>query len=366
MFGPPGPGRPERRKMKIQIKRDHLLDILASARKAVSRTPIDTLANGILLKAEGSQITAFATDLEIGIKSSTIANIIEPGEIGVPVKLLDIVRKITEPDLVLEVKDNKLVLKYGKSNAHLSTYDPKDFPVFPETVSSTFTMDAGELKKAIDAVVYAAAGKCEYRPVFEGLYFDAKDGQINFVGTDTHRLALKTISGAGVPDGGVIIPAKSLKQLSSFLSDGNVNIAIEENQAIFNYGNTVLMTRLISGEYINYRQVIREKHNTKVTVETERVLAALERAEVLTENNIINVHVVDRLVLSVQTERGKLNEEIPAEVEGDRLKIKVNIAYLIEALKRFTGKVTLGMAGELSPIFLWNDNSYFSVVLPIR
>lgn len=352
--------------MKIQIKRDHLLDVLASARKAVSRTPIDALANGIFLKAEDSQVTAFATDLEIGIKSSTVANVIEPGEIGVPVKLLDIVRKITEPDLVLEVKDGKLILQYGKSNAHLSTYNPNDFPVFPETVSSTFTMDAEELKKAIDAVVYAAASKCESRPVFEGIYFESKDGQLNFVATDAHRLALRTISGVGVPDGKVIIPGKSLKQLNSFLTDGNIDIAIEENQLIFNYGNTVLMTRLISGEYVNYRQVVRESHTTKVTVETEQLSPALERAEVLTENNIINIDIVDMLVLSVQTERGKLKEEISAEVEGDKLKIKVNIAYLIEALKRFTGKVTLGLAGELGPIFLWNDDKYISVVLPIR
>jgi DNA polymerase-3 subunit beta len=365
--------------MKFVCDRENFLDALQVVQRAVSlKNPLPILS-GIKFEAEENKVFLTATDLEIGIRSSAPAEILEPGNAVLPARYItELIRRL--PDIPIFIESDALTgsvaVKYGQSEASINGFPAGEFPDFPLPVSEfNFNIAADTLKEAIRQVVFAAATD-ENRPVFTGVLFEIQEGRLQVVATDTHRLAWRRIPLENCEDLDInlIIPGKTLNELVKIIGspDSLVRITVTENQVLFNTGDTCLISRLIGGQFPNYRQVIPQEHITKVRLKTKDLADATERASLLTKegSSVIKLHLNDNvLIITVNTEAGRVREELPVYQEGEPLQFAFNARYLSDILRVIgSEEIIMEFTGPLSPGIIKpaGDKEYLSLLLPVR
>ncbi len=365
--------------MKFACDKENLLTAVQIVQRAVSlKNPLPILG-GIKFETENERVVLSATDLEMGIRCSFNAEITESGSSVLPAKVIsELIRRL--PDLPIFIESDSLTgsttVKYGQSEASINGYPVEEFPDFPMPESEIkFILPGAVLKDMVRQVVYAAATD-ENRPVFTGVLLEAGGGEMSMVATDTHRLAWRKINLEEYQDLNInlIIPGKTLNELVkiSGSAEQNIQITVTENQVLFNNGDVCLISRLIGGQFPNYRQVIPGEYISRIRVSTRELAEATERAALLTRDGspIIRLKISDNtLVVSVNTEAGRVREEIPIYQEGEPLQFAFNARYLSDALKMIGSEdVNIEFTGPLSPGILRpvSDIEYLSLLLPVR
>lgn len=364
--------------MKFLIDKEHLNFAIQNVQRAISpRSPLPILS-GILFECGGGLLKLTATDMEMSVNSSVKAEISEPGELVIPARYItDFAKKL--PDVPIEfetVGGGKLVtIRYGQSEFNINGYSASDFPVLQVPGGEfTFSMDAGSLKDIIRKVIYASSND-DSRPVFTGVLFEIQGNEAVMVATDTFRLALKKFMiDTTAPDFiNVIIPGKTLNEAMRVMgTDEPVSVTLSKNHIMFETGNTVITSRLISGRFPSYRQVIPENFVCIVKAPVKNLIESADRASLLAgeRNSLVMFQSVpEGIVLSVRTENGWIREDIPASIEGESLDILFNVRYLSDVLRSCEGEsILIKLTGTYTPALIAppDDDHYVSVIVPAR
>lgn len=364
--------------MKIFCSKDALLSGVNAVQRAVSnKNPLPVL-QGILIQAENQSLQFAATDLEMGIRCDVPAQVIEAGTMIVPAKLFaEVVRKLPDTTISLEERDKAIIICYYQSEIVLNGYDPEEFPLLPDLIEPlSFSLPTIIFKNMIKQTIFSCAS--EDRPVFNGLLLQIEGSNIRLVATDTHRLAYiisEITNSEGLCFSG-IIPSKTLTEIYRLLRDEDevLTIRYSNNQVVFQFGSIYLVSRLIEGQFPNYKQVIPQTCETKVNLSVKEFLEAVERASLLSRDksgaNIIRINVdSNELRIDQTTELGKISEQIGIQMEGKDVKIAFNAKFLIDALKVIdSDQILFELSGPYSPgVMRPLDNpNYIYLVLPVR
>lgn len=363
--------------MKIRVTQSKLANALTLVgRVASTRTALPVLAN-VLLKVSKNTITLVATNLEIAITQTIAGKIDRPGAITIPARLLsDFVSSLPDEPIDIELKENRLHISTSNYNSAINGVPAEEFPTLPTiTDGKTLVVAAPELKRAIQQTVLAA-GTDETRPVLTGSYLHTDGDQVFMAATDSYRLAEKRLEVKTKEKFNLIVPASALGDVLRIIGDdsGEVTITYNDSQVQFVLGDSQLITRQIDGEFPAYRQLIPDKSDVELTVDSQdfanitkvAALFARESAGSVTLSADSKTQKVS--IKSVASQVGENTSEAAAKVEGDG-QVTLNSRYLIDALNVIdSGKVIFRFSGKVSPCVLMpaTVGGYTHIIMPLK
>ncbi len=360
--------------MKLSIDRLELLEVLNKAKAATEKKSALPILNNFLLVAQKNKLIVKATDLENYLTFPLKADIQQEGKALVNAdKLTSITKNLSSAEVQLNLKDDVLHIKGGRSYFKLTNVEPEDFPEFPQ-VNVEAILPAYDLKVGIEKVEYAIS-KEDSRYALQGMYIHGSDGETHFVGSDGHRLALYKANYRFEYD--LLIPRKSLKVLHALLKDhlGDVEIGKDESFAHFKGEDWTLSVRLLEGEYPDYNSVIPKEFNHIALVYKDELINGIKRLSAIAESSAFPVKLTfssNLLILEIsEPEYGEGKDEIDIEYSDEPIEIGFNGKYLLEALDSFeTDKVFIKMIDPDSAVVIESEDfqkdPYMCLIMPMR
>ena len=311
-----------------------------------------------------------------------IIKVTEKGSIVLQAKVFsEIVRKLPTNEVTIEVASGlQTHIHSGKSEFHLIGSDAEDYPILPEVKNDyLFTLPADLMKSIIRETVFAVSQQ-ETRPILTGVHWEAKDGGLSCVATDSHRLARRLTVPEEMPElpFSIVIPGKSLQELNKILPDASesVDIVITDQQVLFKIRNVLFYSRLLEGNYPDTSRLIPSEYKTSITVNGRSLLQAIDRASLLARderNNIVRFSADESQVIEISSnspEVGKVEELLEAiNLSGEELKISFSAKYMMDALKAIDGQdVSIHFTGAMRPFILKSvdDDTILQLILPVR
>jgi DNA polymerase-3 subunit beta len=366
--------------MKLSITKDQIIAGLQAVQNVVStRTTLPILSN-VLLRAEGDHVEFTATDLDVTVVCKVEAKVAKPGATTLPVKkLFGIVRELTG-EIEIEVDEKNVAsLRSGSSFFKIHGLSADEFPPLPQFKDEKkFSLPQENIRSMIKKTSFAVSTD-ESRYVLNGIFVSLKDGKMTLVATDGRRLALvdEEVEISEKTAGEFIVPAKAINELNRLLQDkGEVEIKFGENQASFALKqekgfSTVIITKLIEGNYPNYRQVIPGETKERIALSREELVQALRRAEIMTSEKANSVKLnfgKNQLTITANSpEIGEARETIAINYKGKEIAIAFNPRYLIDPLNALANdEVFIELIDELSPGVLKINGPFLYVVMPMR
>src|SRR5256712_11414977 len=367
--------------MNLTISKEQIINGLQAVQGVVStRTTLPILSN-VLMRAENGRLEFTATDLDVTIASAVDASVKKPGASTVPVKrLFGIVRELNNAEIDLAVDDKNICsIQSGASFYKINGLSAEEFPPLPQFKEEKKVVLPQETLKGMMKKTSFAVSTDESRYVLNGILITLKDHKMTMVATDGRRLALVDEE-ADISDqsqGEFIVPAKAVNELNRLLQDkGEIEIRYAENQASFTLkdekGSSVLiLTKLIEGNYPNYRQVIPAETKERVGLPREEFLHALRRAEIMTSEKANSVKMnfgKNKLEITANSpEVGEAKETLAINYKGPEMAIAFNPKYMIDPLNALPNdEVFLELIDELSPGVLKINGPFLYVVMPMR
>ena len=366
--------------MNLTISKDQIIAGLQSVQNVVStRTTLPILSN-VLLRAEDNHLEIIATDLDVTVSCKVEAKITKPGATTLPVKkLFGIVRELNG-EIEIETDDKHIAsVRSGSSFFKIHGLAADEFPPLPQFKDDKKVLISQETIRGMLKKTSFAVSTDESRYVLNGIFISLKEGKMTFVATDGRRLALvdEEVELAEKVVGEFIVPAKAVNELTRLLQDkGSVEIKFGENQASVALQNengfsVLLITKLIEGNYPNYRQVIPGEAKERITLAREEFQQALRRAEIMTSEKTNSVKLAfgkNALTITANSpEVGEAREIIAINYKGKEFAIAVNPRYLIDPLAALTeDEVYLELIDELSPGVVKINGPFLYVVMPMR
>jgi len=372
--------------MKIKIERKELLTGIQRVQGVVEKRNTMPILSHILMEAQREKIALFATDLEIGIQGTYPAEILEPGRLTFSArKLYEIIREFPEGKVEITGEENNwVVIQSGKSHFRIVGLPPEEFPTPPASDAETkIPIDAPAISDLIRRTLYAS-GENDARYILNGILVQLQDmggkkKQIRFVATDGHRLSLAEVPitlESSLPEQNIIVPKKAILEMKKALDEGGdegaPELAIGKNQLVFRRGAFILTSRLMEGNYPNYRQVIPNGNDKKVSVSRGALEGGLRRVSLLAreKTNAVKFQLEKGRILlnSNNPEMGEANEEVTASFTGEGFSTGFNARYLLDALSVLEGEeATLEFKDALSPCLIKEEGKGFlAVVMPMR
>ena len=366
--------------MKITIAKDQIIAGLQAVQNVVStRTTLPILSN-VLIKADKGRVEFTATDLDVTVSCSVEAKVEKSGSTTVPVKkLFGIVRELNGEIEIETDEKNVTSIRSGGSFFKIHGLAADEFPPLPKFKDDKKVALPQETVRAMLKKTSFAVSTDESRYVLNGIYISLKEGKMTLVATDGRRLALvdEEVELAENTTGEFIVPAKAINELNRLLqSTGEVELKFGENQASFSLKDdkgfsVLLITKLIEGNYPNYRQVIPGEAKERIPLNREELLAALRRAEIMTSEKANSVKMTfgkNSLAITANSpEVGEARESLAVNYKGKEMAIAFNPRYLIDPLAALSeDEVFIELIGELSPGVLKINGPFLYVVMPMR
>ncbi|WP_391123353.1 DNA polymerase III subunit beta [Psychrobacillus sp. L3] len=376
--------------MKFEIMRHRLLEGLNDVMKAVSSKTTIPILTGIKLEVteEGLHLTGSDSDITIQtfIKSEEngdqVIRVIEEGSIVVQARMFnEIIRKLPTSDVEIEVKENyHIYIHSGKSEFHIIGSESAEYPLLPEIQDDRqFVMPADLLKSTVRETIFAVSTS-ESRPVLTGVHWQVKNGELVCVATNSHRLARSKVTLEQLPEGeySVVIPAKSLNELSKIIGDSSepVYIAMTSQQVLFKTGDVLLYSRLLEGNYPDTSSLIPTEYKTIVTINGKELFQAIDRASLLAReerNNIVRLSLLDGNIVEISSsspEIGEVEEQIQTtSIEGEEIRISFSAKYMMDALRALDGQdVIVQFTGAMLPFILNSvqNDAILQLIVPVR
>lgn len=363
--------------MKLKVGKNQLLKTIQKVQNAISsKSTLPILAN-ILLEVHKDNTKITATDLDIGISSTiSISSEIE-GAITLPAKkFIDIIKELPESSeiLITTKKNNITTIESGKIVFKIIGLPKDEFPQPPNFKNKdTIILPQTLLKNMIQMTSFAVS-RDETRYILNGVLFIIEGKTIKFVATDGRRLAVieKNLPKETVITKKVIVPTKTIQELNRLLQEeGDVKISFDENQILFDLGDTFIISRLIEGEFPNYGQVIPKEVKEKALVDKNALLAAAKRASILTNQDSMAIKVdisKGKMTISKNTPyMGEVREELGISYKGKNISVGFNPDYIIEVLKNIgTDEIGIELADNDKPGVIRLGSEYVYVVLPMQ
>lgn len=366
--------------MKLSIAREELLAQLQTAgRVASTRGAIQALSGVQIIAAEG-RVELRATDMEMGLRVPLPAQIEREGSVVLPARLiLDVVRSLSGPTVTLELRtaEQDVEVVAGNATFHIRTLRSEDFPPFPEPSSEgTITVPA---RAFVDTVLKVAnsASRDETRPVLTGILVSAGDRELRMVATDSYRLSVKETQLEQPLSAGfeANVPAQALQELARLVQqqdDEALVVGVRQNQIVFQIAGVVLSSRLIEGQFPNYRQLLPETYEHELTIAGGELTDVVRRISLLAQKNapLRLSFQPGELTVSAQTpDIGEAQEALPVAFQGEPFEIGFNPDFLREGLEGITGgDVVMKLISPLRPGLLQaaDDGGFLYLIMPIR
>ena len=362
--------------MKFRISKEAFLDGLQKVQHVVSsRTTLPILSN-VLLVAKDGRLQFTTTDLDVGITGSVEAQIEKEGATTLPAKrLVSIVRELPSSEVEVSVDGkNHAEIKSGPSRFKIIGLGEAEFPPLPDFEGAkTFKIPQKELRDGLKKTSYAISTD-ETRYVLNGIFASFREGKLTLVATDGRRLAMvdMDLEFPASHETDVIIPTKAVQELQRLLGDeGEVVVKLSDNQISFEVGDNFLASKLIEGNYPNYRQVIPGDSNERVVIAREALLETVRRVSLLSSDKSNSVKLVfnenNIQITANSPDVGEAEESMDVIYQGPKLQIAFNPEFLQAPLRNLdSNDVYLDLIDEMSPGVIRIEGSFLYVLMPMR
>jgi len=375
-------------KMKFKINRDHFATGLQQVLNVVGTRATMPILSNVLLQAEGDHVSLTTTNLDLGIRCRLRADVQTPGAITLPVrKLATIVKALPNLEVTLDAgSGTQAKLTSGGSNFKLMGLAAEEFPPLPSFADQhVFNLPQETLGQMLKSVAYAQS-EDENRYILNGVYFSFAENKLTLVATDGRRLALiaQDVEVSEENEGTLILPAKTVQELSRLLGQGEeVKITFNERQVAFEIkiseeaetsglqDTVYLVSKIVEGNYPNYKQVIPKETEHRVKIERELLQDCVDRAALMTsdKSNSVKVKLSDNLleVMASSTEFGESHESMAISYEGPEVQVAFNPRFMTDPLRAVTkDEIYFEFKDELSPGVFKTLDGFLCVIMPLR
>ena len=364
--------------MKFVCKKSDLLKGINIVLKAVPSKTTMAILECILIDASAEKIKLTANDMELGIETVIEGDIQERGIVAIDAKIFsEIIRKLPDNDVTIETNaDYKTKITCEKAKFDISGKSGEDFSYLPYIEKSdSISVSQFSLKEIIKQTIFSISDN-ENNKMMTGELFEVKDNILKVVSLDGHRVSIRNLElKESYEQKKVIVPGKTLMEISKILSgemDALVTIFFTKNHIVFEFDQTVVVSRLIEGEYFRIEQMLSSDYETKVQVNKKEFLNCIDRATLLIkegDKKPIIIQITDGdMRLKITSGIGSMNEEILIEKEGKDILIGFNPKFLIDALRVIDDEtITLYLVNPQAPCFIQDDTkSYIYLILPVN
>ncbi|MDF2610993.1 MAG: polymerase beta subunit [Lachnospiraceae bacterium] len=364
--------------MKIVCPKNELLNRVNIVLKAVPAKTTMPILECLIIEVKTDYIKLITNDMELGIETLVKGSIIEQGSVAINAKVFsEIVRKLPDNDVIIETDSNYVTtIVCEKAKFTISGRSTEEFPYLPKIEKQEgVTLSQFTLKEVIRQTVFSISDN-ESNKIMTGELFEIKSNELKVVSLDGHRISIrKIILKNEYDDIKVIVPGKTLIEVSKILSgefSEEVNLFFTDKHIIFEFDDTVVLSRLIEGEYYKINQMLSSDYETKVTINKKELLSCIDRATLLvkeTEKKPIIINIDDNKVeLKINSTIGSMNEEIDITKEGKDIMIGFNPRFLIDALKVIDDEeIDIYLINPKAPCFIRDkEESYIYLILPVN
>ena len=363
--------------MNIICSKQKLQEGISIVTKAITGKTTMPVLEGIYIKATKEGLTLIGSDIDVSIETKVEADVIQEGSIVIDSRIFsEIIRKLPNSEVKIEISENDLIqITCEKSVFNLVFMNSSDYPSLP-SINEDISVEVPQnlLKNMIKGTSFAIA-QDETRPILQGILFEVKNRELNLVALDGYRLAVRNELLDVDNNIEVVIPGKTLNEVSKILEDNNdiVKITFTNNHILFNINNTKIIYRLLDGKFVNYVSLLPQEYKLLVNVKKQELQQGIERASLMAKDgnsNLIRLDVQeDILVITSNSQLGKVREEVNINLQGEGVQIAFNSRYLLDVLKNMEDDdVVIEMTSSVSPCVIKgrNSNSSKYLVLPVR
>jgi len=368
--------------MKLSLSAAELLNQLQTVTRVASTRSAVQALSGVMISAEdGSPPELLATDMEIGLRVPLAAEMLSPGSAVLPARLLlDVARSLPAEELTLELRtaEQDVELISGPATFHLRTLRAEDFPTLPAPAPETrIALPAEAFVQTISRVARSAS-RDETRPVLTGILMSASGQELRMVATDSYRLSVKQTALETPLQGSLEanVPARALQELARIAQqaeqDDSLAVSVGQNQVVFELGDVVLSSRLIEGQFPNYRQLLPESVEHELRLASAEITGVARRISLLAQKNApLRLSFREgELTISAQTpDVGEASETIPVAFHGEAFEIGFNPEFLRDGLESVeSDELVLKLISPLRPGLIESPDSgdFVYLIMPIR
>lgn len=364
--------------MNIICDKSKLLEGINIALKAISGKSTMAILECMVLEVKEQIIKLIANDLEIGIETVIEGEIKSEGSVAINAKVFyEIIRKLPSDEVKISVDENYVMnISGGKAKFNISAKPTEEFPFLPNIVKNDkIQISQFTLKEIIRQTVFSISDN-ENTKVMTGELFEIKGNQLKVVSLDGHRISIRKVElKENYEDVSVIIPGKTLTEISKILNGGIddiVNIFFTDKHALFEFKNTIVLSRLIEGEYYKIEKMLSSDYETKLTVSKKEMLDCIDRTTLLIKESEKKPVIIDikdsSMGFAMHSAIGSMDEEISATKEGKDILIGFNPRFLIDALRVIDDEeITIYMINPKAPCFIKDkEESYIYLILPVN
>ena len=368
--------------MKIICEKDKLLKGINSVINGVASKTTMPVLEGILIQTNDKEVKLTTYDLEIGIEYIIECDVQEQGNTVVnAIMFSEIIRKLPDTEITITINDNNLLVFECEGSLYkLATMNPDEFPELPKiNVDNSIEIEQNLLKNMVRKTIFAVSNE-ENRPIFTGCLFEVKDNKLNVVAVDGYRLAIKSnLLNSKSNDFSVVIPGKTLNEINKIIMDSfdSIKIGVSKNQALFEMENCKIVTRLLDGEFLNYRNAVPTNWETRIRVNKSNIQNCFERIILISASSIekekkypVKISIeIGKVTISCTNQTGNAKEEIYVTTEGKNLEAGFNPRYFLDALKVIDDEeIYIDFGTNISPCIIRpvESDEYTYMILPIR
>ena len=365
--------------MELSVTQENLTKALTTvSRVASTKTQLPILSN-ILLKTDGNRLLVAATNLEIATTQYIGSKVVKPGSITIPAKLItEFISNLPKELIELKVNGNNLTIKSGKYKSIINGSIADDFPELPqinENPTARYSLKPNDFKQAVTQTIITSSNDTT-RPVLTGVYWHSHEGWLTLASTDGYRLSERRLVDTK-SELSAIIPTQTLQEVLRSINDDTeeINVSFDDIQVGFEVNGIEIISRLIDGNFPDYKQLIPKKTTTNITIKKEEFVRVVKIAGLFArdsggsitisaeeENNSITIH-------SIASQLGENTSSATAEVIGEG-QVTLNSRYLNEALSVIDGDdIQFNFSGKIAPCIIRSndkDTNYYHVIMPLK
>ncbi len=364
--------------MKIVCSKSNLVKGVSIVSKAVPSKTTMPILECILIDASTDVIKLTANDMELGIETSIEGDIVERGIIALNARIFsEIVRKLPDNDVTIETDtDNQTMITCEKAKFNIAAQSGEDFSYLPVIEKEDYiTVSEFTLKEVIRQTIFSIADN-DTNKMMTGELFEIEENILKVVSLDGHRISIRKIElKENYAPKKVIVPGKTLQEISKIIggeAEADVDISFTKNHIVFEFDKTVVVSRLIEGDYFKIDQMLSSDYETKVRINKKELLDCIDRATLLIKEGDKKPIIIDirdeSMELKIKSQIGSMDEEIFITKEGKDLMIGFNPKFLIDALRVIDDEeVDLYYMNAKAPCFIKDEKqSYIYLILPVN
>jgi DNA polymerase-3 subunit beta len=362
--------------VKFRCDRDELSEALQTVQRGVSTRPGIPALTGVLIEAaEGGTLTLTTTDLEVSARLSVDGvTVSEPGTALVPARLLgDVVKSLAPAPVDIDADQGQARISCGAYEGTVRLLPAEDFPTLQSPSGTRVTVEAPRFAEAVGQVGRAAS-KDEARPILTGVLLEVNREGVTLVATDSYRLAVRELTATAAGEAKAIVPERAIAEAGRAAAGeekGEVEVFLDQSQAAFRIGGLTLTSRLIEGEFPNYRQLLPDAYESRLSASRQGLLEAVRRVGLMARDSApvrLSFNALGVRLSSSSPDLGEAVETVEARYEGEDLTVAFNPQYLADGLQVATGEnVRLEVRDGLKPGIVRGESEDFTyLVMPVR